>query len=313
MVFAEALRAGFAAVRRSKRLLLCAAMTTALASLPLGVWVARAVHAAGARRPDAKFVARALDPDFFADVREANPSFDADATALVVAALVLMFFVRPLVTGGFTGIAASQKRLSFAKFVREGATVYWKFLRIAAVEAVVLLAVSIALKPLLATFDDWAAGAQAEDVARSRTWAAQGLAFGTLCLVAMIFDYARVGVRMRRRPGVLAEIGRAVMFVVQHPLRTAGFHLCGLLLEIGVCAPFLLLIRVADGGYVLSSAVVLLLGQGVVALRDGARLFHLAGAWRIRVEGERLQAPARRPGDPDGQDLLGERLPWHVS
>lgn len=313
MVFSNAFRAGWGAVRRSKRLLLCAALTTALISLPFGFWAGRAADVAGARRPDAKLVARSLDPDFFADVRAANPSFDADAAALVAAALVLMFFVKPLVTGGFVGIAATQKRLSFGKFVREGGNVYWKFLRISAVEVVVMLGLSLALKPLLTTFDDWAQGAPGEDAARSRTWAAEGLAFGALCAVAMVFDYARIGVRMRRRPGVLAEIGRAAMFVVQHPFRTTGFYFAGLLLEIAVCAPFFLLVRIADGGYVLSSGVVLLLGQGVVALREGARLFHLAGAWRIRQAEELPQAPARRPDESDGQDLLGERLPWHVS
>lgn len=313
MLLADACRAGFGAVRRSKRLLACSALTTGLAGLPLAVFVARQVDAQGARRPDATEVARFLDPDFFADVRSANPSFDADAVALVVVSIVLAFAVRPLLWGGYAGIAATKKRLTFAKFVREGGNTYWKFLRISAVGLVLLFAVSVGLKPLLDTVERFALSEPTEIAARNARTVAQVIAFLALCVPAMIADYARVGVRMRRRPGVLAEFGRSAMFVFQHPFRTSGFYLIGLALEAAAIAAMVLLIRMADGAYVATSVVVLVLGQLLVALREATRLFHLAGAWTIR-EAEERPAP-RRPAEPEsqGDDLLDKPLPWHVS
>lgn len=312
MLLGEAFRAGVRAVRRSKRLLLCASLTTALAGLPLAVFVARQVDAQGARRPDAVDVARVLDPDFFADVRSANPAFDADVTALVVVSLVLMFAVRPLLWGGYAGIASTRKRFSFARFVREGGALYWKYLRISALGLLLLGAAAVALKPVLETVDRFAEGEASEVAARNARLLGQGLAFGALCFVAMILDYARIGLRMRRRPGVLAELGRSALFVLQHPFRTTGFYFVVLVLEVALCAPLILLIRAADGGYVATSVVVLVLGQGMIALREGLRLFHLAGAWTLREAEERV-APARndRAGASE-EDLLEEPLPWHV-
>lgn len=312
MALADALRAGFGAVRRSKRLIACSALATGVVALPFAVWVGRQAHAAGARRPDAKEISSAFDPDFFADVRAANPSFDADLAALVVAALVAAFVVRPLVWGGYVGIAATGKRLGFARFIREGGSVYWKFLRVSAAQVLLVYLLSVALKPVLRTFEDFAADAPGEDVAILRRQVAQGLVFVVLCVVPLVADYARVGIRMRRRPGVLAELGRAALFVVQHPVRTGVPFLVALVLEVAVCAPLLLLIRVADGAYVRTSVAVLVLGQAAVTVREAARLFHVAAAWSVRASDERSAgaAQARQAGD-DG-DLLGERMPWHV-
>lgn len=312
MLLADACRAGFGAVRRSKRLLAWSALTTGFASLPLAVFVARQVDAQGARRPDSTEVARFLDPDFFADVRSANPSFDADAIALVVVSLILAFALRPLLWGGYAGISATKKRLTFAKFVREGGNTYWKFLRISAVCVFLVGAVSVALKPLLDTVERFALTEPTEVAATNARTVAQVIVFLALCLPAMIADYARVGIRMRRRPGVLAEFGRSAMFVFQHPFRTSGFYLIGLALEVAVVAVFVVLIRMADGAYVATSLVVLVLGQLLVALREATRLFHLAGAWTIR-EAEERPAPVR-PVHPegDGDDLLDKPLPWHV-
>lgn len=310
MRFAEPWIAGWEAVRRSKRLIALSALTTGVVSLPFAIWFGRQVDASGARRLDATDAARAFDADFFADVRRAIPSFDADAAALVVAALALAFVVRPLVWGGYTGIAASRKRLRFSKFVREGGASYWKFMRLSMLGLVLLFAVSVALKPLLETFSTWAERAPSEDMARSRTLVGEALAFLALSAVPMVLDYARVGVRMRRRPGVLAELGRSALFVIQHPFRTAGFHVTVLVLEVLACLPVLLLVRISDGAYIGTSFIVLLLGQVAIAVREACRLFHVAGAWRIRAAAE---APALAP-PPAGNtpDILDEPLPWHA-
>jgi hypothetical protein len=131
MLLAQALRAGLDAVRRSKRLLLLAALVTALVSLPFALWMGRKVHEVGAHRPDARAIAESHDPDFFADVRSASPGFDADATALALAALAIYFCVRPLIAGGYVGIAAAGRRIPFSQFVREGGHQYWKLFRVA--------------------------------------------------------------------------------------------------------------------------------------------------------------------------------------
>jgi hypothetical protein len=311
MAFVAALRAGFGAVRRSKRLVGCAALPTVLLSLPFALWMGRSVHALGAHRPDATDVSKTLDPDFFADVRGANPSFDSDANLLVVAALLLAFAVRPLVWGGYVGIAATRKRATFARFVREGGSVYWKFLRISAVEVVLLGVAAVALKAPLSTVSDFTADA-AGDVARRYMWVTQALLFGALCLVALVADYARIGVRMRRRPGVLAEVVRSAWFVAQHPLQTIGLLLVGLALEAACVAPFLLLMRSADGAKVGASLTVLVLGTLAVVVREGARLFHVAAAWTVRAAEDRPRDAVQAREGPEGPDVLEERLPWHV-
>lgn len=312
MLLAEACGAGFGAVRRSKRLLFCAALATALVSLPFAAWAARQADALGAHRADALEVARFLDPDFTADLRSANPSFDADAATLVVVSLVLAFLLRPILWGGYAGIAATGKRLTFGMFVREGGNSYWKYLRISAAGVVLLLAGSIGLKPILEQVREFADAESSEIGARNARLLVEALAFLALCVVPLICDYARVGVRMRRRPGVLGELWRSALFVLQHPFRTTGFYLIGLALEVAAAAPLVLLVRMADGAYVRSSFVVLLLGQLLVAVREATRLFHIAGAWKIR-EAEERAAPAR-PARPDGDtpDLLSGPLPWHV-
>lgn len=312
MAFGSALRAGFGAVRRSKRLVACAALTTVLASLPFALWTAGRVHALGAHRPDATQVAKALDPDFLADVRFADPSFDADAALLVVVSLALAFAVRPFVWGGYVGVAATRKRASFARFAREGGAVYWKFLRISVLEVLLVLALTIALKGLLSPVEDHTAEA-AGDVARRAEWVAQGLSFGALCLVALVADYARVGVRMKRRPGVLAELARSAWFVAQHPFQTVGLGLVALALEVACVAPFLFLMRWADGAKVGASLTVLFLGQLALLVREAARLFHVAAAWNVRAAEDRPRQPQQARSLAEGPDVLEERLPWHVS
>lgn len=312
MGFADHVRAGFSAVSRSKRLLLVAAGSTAVVSLPLAAWAWRQAGALGAHRLDAADIAKSLDPDFLADLKQANPGFDADAHALVWTSLVLAFLLRPFLWGGYAGIAASPRRLSFAKFAREGAAVWWKFLRLSALGLLLLGAASVAYQPILTKLNDVAAQSR-EEAALKWRWTAQALGFAALCVVPLVLDYARAGIRMRRKPGVLAELGRAAMFVLQHPLPAIGLYAIGLALEIGLALPVLLLLRVLDGGHVVTAVFVLLVGQCVVALREAARLFHLAAAWHLREaeEGRAAAAAAVRP--PDGADVLEERLPWHVS
>jgi hypothetical protein len=312
MLFADACLAGFGAVRRSKRLLFCAALATAMAALPFAVWGARQADAVGAHRPDALEAARFLDPDMTADLRSANASFDADATTLVVVSLVLAFLIRPLLSGGYAGVAATQRRLTFGMFVREGGNSYWKYLRISAIGVVLLLLASVGLKPLLEQVRRFADETASEVEARNARLLVEVIAFLALCLIPLVCDYARVGVRMRRRPGVFGELWRSVLFVLQHPFRTVGFYLTGLALEIALAAPLVLLLRAADGRFVRSSIVVLFLGQVLVAVREAARLFHLAGAWKIREAEERAAPKGPEGSDLEGGDLLAQPLPWHV-
>jgi hypothetical protein len=50
----------------------------------------------------------------------------------------------------------------------------------------------------------------------------------------------------------------------------------------------------------------------LVALREACRLFHLAGAWRIREAEDRSLGSALRRPEGDVPDILDERLPWHA-
>lgn len=312
MLVLEAAGAGFAAVRRSKRLLALSALVTALVSLPFALWAGRTVHEVAAHRPDAREIAASHDPDFFADVRAFAPGFDADATALAVAALVLYFVVRPLVTGGYVGIAAAGRRIPFSQFVREGGHLYWKFLRVSVLGVLLLLLLTLSLKPLQAWIEDVASRLPNAATALQYRRAAEIFAFACCAALAMVFDYVRVGLRMRRNPGVLREIGLSFLFVLQSPFRTLLFFAASLALEGAVLAAVVPLLRVADGSYVATSVVVLVLGQVLVTLREACRLFHLAGAWHIRradEAGRRSRAAATVTGEPD---LLEVPLPWNV-
>lgn len=312
MLLLDAASAGFAAVRRSKRLVALSGLVTALASLPLALWTGRAVHQSAAHRPDARSVAESLDADFFADVRSSSPGFDDDATALVVASLLLFFVVRPLVVGGYVGVAAAGRRIPFSQFVREGGHLYWKLFRVAVVGVVALYLLSLGLKPLQTWIGEVASRLPSEATALRYRRAAEVFAFASCGAVAAVFDYARVGLRMHRPPGVLREIGISAMFVVRHPGRTLGFFGIAFAIEAAVIAAAIPLLRLADGAYVATSVVVLVLGQMLVTLREACRLFHLVGAWHIRRidEAGRPSRAAAASGEPD---LLDAPLPWNVT
>ena len=312
MLLAKALRAGLDAVRRSKRLLFLAALVTALVSLPFAFWMGRKVHEVGSHRPDAREIAESHDPDFFADVRSASPGFDADATALVVAALVISFCVRPLIVGGFIGIAAAGKRIPFSQFVREGGHQYWKLFRVAILQVVLLYLVTLALKPLQTWIADVASRLPSQATALQYRRAAELFAFACCGALAMVFEYARVGLRMHRSPGVLREIGLSFLFVLQSPFRTGMLFVVASGLEIAVLALLIPLLRVADGSYVATSIVVLVLGQVLVTLREACRLFHVAGAWHLRRADEEGRTSRRTTTAVEEPDLLEAPLPWNV-
>lgn len=311
MLLSDAVREGFRAVRRSKRLIALVAFIDGLVALPAAIYLFREIHAAGAHREDATELAQAFHPSFLADVRRES-GFDANLTALIGVALLLFFLVQPLVRGGYVGIAANRRqRLPFADFVRDGGAVYWKYVRVALLGLVVCYLLSLAARPLLEYMEDLAERLESEAMELRYQRITELVVFGAFLAVATVLDYARVGIRLYRRPGVLKEFLRSTLFVLQHPLKTLGLALAALALEIGVVAVFVPLLRWADGAYVLTSIVVLVLVQVLVMLREAVRLFHLAGAWTIRVAEEgagtegSVRAEAREP------DLL-ENLPWHT-
>lgn len=301
--------AGFAAIRRSKRLLLLTGLLTALVSLPPALYVGREIHALAARRQDSLDLARALDPDFMADLRLANPGFDASLTALVVASFILYVFTRPLVWGGYCGIAATDRRIHFATFLREGGANYWKFLRIAAIGGVLLLGVSLALKPMLTLVEKWAVDESSETLGERYRASGQYVAIGALLLVKLVLDHTKVGVRLHHRPGVLVELGRSAMFALTR-LRTFAVFAVARVLEFVAIVAISAAIETADGAYVLTTVIVVILGTLLVAAREAASLFHIAAAWQIRATEDAPPPPP--PENLDGEpDILQTPLPWH--
>jgi hypothetical protein len=300
-------------VVRSKRMLLVSGFVEMLVCLPPAAYVLRNVDAAAGRRVDALAIAQHFDPDFMADLRARTPSYDDDLTALCVASFVAFFFVRTFLSAGYVGLAASRRPSRLAHFVREGASTYWKFLRLAAAAGVAAYLLSIAAKPLLAQVEEWAK-LRAEPTAIRYRLVTQLVVFAAFCLVAMIFDYARVGVRLHRRPGVFAEVGRAALFVLQHPASTIALLVLSLAIEMGAVLACGWLVQIADGGYFTTTAIVLVLVQFVVTLREAARLFHLAGAWQLRAgeAGEERKAPEVIAPEADRPDVLGSPLPWNT-
>ena len=140
----------------------------------------------------------------------------------------------------------------------------------------------------------------------------EAVVFAVFVAVATVFDHARVGIHRHRRPGVLGELVRSLLFVVQHPTRTLGLALFAFALEAAVLALAVPVFRWADGGYLLTSAVVLVLVQVLVFLREALRLTHIAGAYHLRVvdEPDRSASSGAAAGNDDG-DLL-QNLPWNV-
>lgn len=312
MGFGGAVLAGVSAVRRSKRLLGLSAVSTALLALPAAIFVGRRFHDAAAQRPDAPDIARSLDLDVLFDVKGGGGSFDADLTALVVAALIPYFVLRPLLLGGYCGVAATERRMPFATFVREGGTVYWKFLRVSVLGLIGVYAASLAAKPLIDTFDEFAKRAADEGAATRYRLFSHVVALAVLGLPRLVTDYARAGVRLNRSPGVLKQVGRAGLFVVSHPFRTVGLFLLARGIEVALILLFLPVLRAVDGAYLTTTIVVVLLSTALVALREGAVLFHLAAAYHLRRADESAAPPATAPGD-DGPDILEAPLPWRDS
>lgn len=300
-------------VRGSKRMLLLVGFVDLLVCLPPTAYALREVNGLAARRTDALEIARRYDGDFFADLRGRGAGFDENLFALCLVSFVLFFFVRPFVVGGYVGLAASRRRAKFAQFAREAGASYWKLLRLAVLAGLAALLLSLAAKPLLAQVEEWTR-LRPEPTAERYKQITNYLIVSAMAIAAMIFDYARVGIRVERRPGVLAEIGRSALFVLQHPARTLTLFALSLALEFGVVFAFGWFVQLADGGYFTTSAIVLLLVQIVVTLREAARLFHLAGAWRLRADelGDERRAPEVIAPEPDGSDVLRDPLPWNL-
>lgn len=312
MFLGEPLRHAWKTVRSSKRMLFAVGLIDLAVCLPPAVWLFVEVHADAAHRPDALELATRFDPDFFADLRNA-PGFDAGLTTLCAVSIGLFFLVRPFVLGAYVGLAATRRRLHLGQFAKEGGSVYWKFLRLSVLAAVVAYLLSIASKPLLEQVEEWAK-LRAEPTANRYELVTSAVVFAAYCLVSMVFDYARVGIRMNRRPGVLAELGRSALFVLQHPARTLAMYVVSFALDAGVVLGCGWLVQVADGGYLTTSVIVLVLLQFIVILREASRLFHVAGAWQIRAAeaGDERTRAEIVPSEPEGPDVLRAPLPWNV-
>ncbi len=313
MFLGEPLRHAWRTVRSSKRMLVAVGVLDLIVCLPPTIWLLQKVHAASAHRPDALELARGLDPDFFADLRGGTAGFDESLTTLCAISFGLFFLLRPFVMGAYVGLAATRRRVHLGHFAKEGGSVYWKFLRLALLAGIAAFLLSIAAKPLLEQVDEWAK-LRAEATAQRYKGVTSAVVIGAYCLVAMVFDYARVGIRMNRRPGVIAELGRSALFVLQHPARTLAMFVVSLALEAGVIFGCGWLVQVADGGYFTTSAIVLVLLQFIVILREAARLFHVAGAWQIRATeaGDERRGAEAIVGEPEGPDVLRTPLPWNV-
>lgn len=313
MFLGEPLRHAWRTVRSSKRLLVAVGCLDLAVCLPPTIYVLQRVHASSAHRPDALELAKRFDPDFFADLRGGASGFDESLTALCAVSFALFFLLRPFVMGAYVGLAATRRRVHLGHFAKEGGSVYWKFLRLALLAGIAAYLLSIAAKPLLNQVEEWAK-LRAEPTANRYTLVTNAVVFGAFCLVAMIFDYARVGIRMNRRPGVIAELGRSALFVLQHPASTLAMYVVSFALDAGVILGCGWLVQVADGGYLTTSVIVLLLLQFIVILREAARLFHVAGAWQIRATeaGDERKKPDVVPSEPEGPDVLRAPLPWNV-
>jgi len=312
MFLGQPIRHAWKTVLGSKRMLVIVGLTDFVVCLPPTIYVLRQVAAASAHRTDALDLAKRFDPDLFADVGNAASGFDDNLRALILSSFVLFFVLRPFVLGSYVGLAATRRRVHFGHFAREGGALYWKFLWLALVAAVAAYLLSIAAKPLLTQVSDWAAS-RTESTAGRYKLVTNIVVVGAFSAASIIFEYARVGMRMSRRPGVLRELGRSALFVLQHPASTLSMFLVSLVLEVGAIAGCGWLIQVADGGYFTTSAIVLVLVQLVVMLREAARLFHVAGAWQIRSfeAGDDHREPVISP-ETDTPDVLRAPLPWNA-
>jgi len=308
----EALRIGLLACKRSRRILALVALINALVALLPALYIGRVVDRAAAHRLDATELARHLDLGFFGDLTLHHaPGFDANVKTLVLGAILVFFVVRPLAMGGYVGIAASNHRPRFADFVREGGDVYWKFLRLAVCAVVVLYLLSLAAQPLLDYIDEQARAHHTESSSVVYRRITELVVFGGFIATATILDYARVGIHLHRRPGVLGELLRSALFVAQHPVRTLGFSSLVFFLEAAVIYAAIPIFRWADGAYLTTSVAILILLQVLILLREGARLLHVAGAWHIRVSEEpEGSLPPRGEGALEDGDLLSN-LPWN--
>lgn len=307
----EAVRHGFRAVRRSKRLVALVALVDTLICLAPALYVGRAVFQSVGYHVDATAVAKAPDMDFFGDLRaQTGGGLDDNLTILVVGSLLVFFVVRPLIMGGYVGIAAERRRLLFAEFVREGGALYWKFFRLALVGLAAMYLLSLAARPLLEYIDELAERLQSETVVLNYRGTTELIVFAAYLAAATVLDYTRIGLRVRRQKGVFRELLRSLLFVLQHPLKVMGFAVFAFLLEVVVIAIAAQVFAAADGGYLITNAVIFVMLLVVVMLREAVRLFHLAGAWLIRAEEEGTEEDMQQA--PAGERDLLANLPWSL-
>jgi hypothetical protein len=210
-----------------------------------------------------------------------------------VGALYLLLSV--LLLGGVVARLAGQPEArGAAGFVRAGGRYFFRFLRLAALSGALYVLIYFGQRRVLGFLGEWTRDVTNEWTVLGFAMLAYGGTAFLLCLVHMVFSYAKIATVVDDRRSVLLAALRGLGFVARYPFRTFSLYYGVLLLGL---VPLGLYAAVAPGAGQATPddvAVAFAVGQAILIVRLIFRLALLGGETALYLA-MAVPAPAGGP------------------
>lgn len=320
---------GLARVWRARWLVAGIWATTIIVSLPPALLLRDAIAAQLGDSLAAEAVARGVDHDwwneflaqstglgqsfrpvivgFAAVLDNASRIADAQATPPVVAWIAAAYLLLSLfLAGGIVDRLARDRRIGAAAFFSACGVWFFRLLRLGAIAAFVYWWLFTAVHPLLfdTLYPAWTHEVTEERVAFAMRVALYVPFTLVVCLVNLLFDYAKIRAVVEDRRSMIGALTAGARFVVRHPAQTVGLYALDTALHLSVIALYFL---IAPGAS--AHVMALVIGQLYIVLRVVVRLQFVASQTALfqskLAHAGYVAAPLPRwPDSPAAQAIL---------
>jgi len=219
-----------------------------------------------------------LDPFWLADFVYRFMNIAPALTGLVLLAAVLYFLLAVFLNGGIIGcLNRPEAKATLADFSHDCGLYFWRFFRLFLLSIPVYLAVLgifySLIKAFLEIFNRRAATEwPALIVSNLRILALVLL----LTIVAMFFDYVKIGLVTRGQTEVLKETWRTLKFIGRRFFKACGLYLLAGLVFVALTFLYLEIARILPKNRPLLVLLVFLLQQAYILCRQGSKLLFFA-------------------------------------
>jgi hypothetical protein len=185
-----------------------------------------------------------------------------------------------------------------AGFLSNSARFFPRLLALAALSGILYTGVYLLARWLLSTIDD-----ATRDITVERTVLAAAIAGGLLivfllCLINLIFDYARIDTVVEGRRNPLRALYHAVRVILRHPRLTLGLYLTLGLVGVALLAAYTLIAPGATQSTVLGIVLTFLLAQAYLVVKLLLRLTFYGSQLAVYESTGGLPPPTAPPTPP---------------